>query len=334
MTEGNFVDYVKVDIYSGNGGKGSAHFRREKYITKGGPDGGNGGRGGHVIVIADKSLWTLFHFKYQRHFKSEHGGDGSGSRSSGADGKDVYIRVPLGTIVKNSETNQTIYETIEHGEEKIILEGGMGGLGNWNFKSSTNQAPRYSQPGMKGKELQITLELKVLADVGLVGFPNVGKSTLLKTITSAKPKIGNYEFTTLKPNLGIVEYRDFKSFVIADIPGIIEGASKGKGLGHYFLRHIERNSILLFLISSESEKIVDQYHILLNELKQYNPELLDKQRVIAISKTDLIDNKRMDEISLEIQKEIKDIPFNFISSVSNSGLTELKDGLWKVLNDE
>ena len=334
MTEGNFVDYVKVDIYSGNGGKGSAHFRREKYITKGGPDGGNGGRGGHVIVIADKSLWTLFHFKYQRHFKSEHGGDGSGSRSSGADGKDVYIRVPLGTIVKNSETNQTIYETIEHGEEKIILEGGMGGLGNWNFKSSTNQAPRYSQPGMKGKELQITLELKVLADVGLVGFPNVGKSTLLKTITSAKPKIGNYEFTTLKPNLGIVEYRDFKSFVMADIPGIIEGASKGKGVGHYFLRHIERNSILLFLISSESEKIVDQYHILLNELKQYNPELLDKQRVIAISKTDLIDNKRTDEISLEIQKEIKDIPFNFISSVSNSGLTELKDGLWKVLNDE
>lgn len=334
MTEGNFVDYVKIDIYSGNGGKGSAHFRREKYITKGGPDGGNGGRGGHVIVIADKSLWTLFHFKYQRHFKSEHGGDGSGSRSSGADGKDVYIRVPLGTIVKNSETNQIIYETIEHGEEKIILDGGMGGLGNWNFKSSTNQAPRYSQPGVKGKELQITLELKVLADVGLVGFPNVGKSTLLKTITSAKPKIGNYEFTTLKPNLGIVEYRDFKSFVIADIPGIIEGASKGKGLGHYFLRHIERNSILLFLISSESEKIVDQYHILLNELKQYNPELLDKQRVIAISKTDLINKKRMDEISLEIQKKINDIPFNFISSVSNSGLTELKDGLWKVLNDE
>ena len=334
MTEGNFVDYVKIDIYSGNGGKGSAHFRREKYITKGGPDGGNGGRGGHVIVIADKSLWTLFHFKYQRHFKSEHGGDGSGSRSSGADGKDVYIRVPLGTIVKNSKTNQIIYETIEHGEEKIILEGGMGGLGNWNFKSSTNQAPRYSQPGVKGKELQITLELKVLADVGLVGFPNVGKSTLLKTITSAKPKIGNYEFTTLKPNLGIVEYRDFKSFVIADIPGIIKGASKGKGLGHYFLRHIERNSILLFLISSESEKIVDQYHILLNELKQYNPELLDKQRVIAISKTDLINKKRMDEISLEIQKKINDISFNFISSVSNSGLTELKDGLWKVLNDE
>ncbi len=333
MTEGNFVDYVKVDIFSGNGGRGSAHFRREKYITKGGPDGGNGGRGGHVIVITDKSLWTLYHFKYQRHFKSSHGGDGSGSRSSGADGKDVYIRVPLGTIIKNPETNQIIHETIEDGEEKIILEGGMGGLGNWNFKSSTNQAPRYSQPGMKGKESQIILELKILADVGLVGFPNVGKSTLLKTITSAKPKIGNYEFTTLKPNLGIVEYRDFKSFVIADIPGIIEGASQGKGLGHYFLRHIERNSILLFLISSESEKIVDQYHILLNELKQYNPELLDKQRIIAISKTDLVDKKRMDEISLEIEKKIKNIPFNFISSVSNSGLTELKDSLWKVLND-
>ena len=333
MTEGNFVDYVKVNICSGNGGKGSAHFRREKYITKGGPDGGNGGRGGHVIVVADKSLWTLYHFKYQRHFKSDHGGDGSGSRSTGADGNDVYIRVPLGTIIKNSHTNKIIHETIDDGEEKIILEGGMGGLGNWNFKSSTNQAPRYSQPGLKGKELQITLELKVLADVGLVGFPNVGKSTLLKTITSAKPKIGDYEFTTLKPNLGIVEYRDFKSFVIADIPGIIEGASKGKGLGHYFLRHIERNSILLFLISSESEKIVDQYNILLNELRQYNPELLDKERIIAISKSDLIDKKKIDKISTEISKKIKNIPFNFISSVSNSGLTELKDALWKVLNE-
>ena len=333
MTEGNFVDYVKVNICSGNGGKGSAHFRREKYITKGGPDGGNGGRGGHVIVVADKSLWTLYHFKYQRHFKSDHGGDGSGSRSTGADGNDVYIRVPLGTIIKNSNTNKIIHETIDDGEEKIILEGGMGGLGNWNFKSSTNQAPRYSQPGLKGKELQITLELKVLADVGLVGFPNVGKSTLLKTITSAKPKIGDYEFTTLKPNLGIVEYRDFKSFVIADIPGIIEGASKGKGLGHYFLRHIERNSILLFLISSESEKIVDQYNILLNELRQYNPELLDKERIIAISKSDLIDKKKIDKISTEINKKIINIPFNFISSVSNSGLTELKDALWKVLNE-
>ena len=333
MTEGNFVDYVKVNISSGNGGKGSAHFRREKYITKGGPDGGNGGRGGHVIVVSDKSLWTLYHFKHQKHFRSDHGGDGSKSRSSGADGKDVYIKVPLGTIIKNSDTNQIIYETLKDGEEKIILEGGMGGLGNWNFKSSTNQAPRYSQPGIKGKQMQITLELKVLADVGLVGFPNSGKSTLLKTITSAKPKIGNYEFTTLKPNLGIVEYRDYKSFIIADIPGIIEGASKGKGLGHYFLRHIERNSILLFLISSEYEKILDRYNILLNELKQYNPELMDKDRIIAISKSDLINKSRITEIGLEIEKNIKNIPYCFISSVSNFGLTELKDDLWKVLNN-
>jgi GTP-binding protein len=332
MTEGNFVDYVKVDIFSGNGGKGSAHFHREKYITKGGPDGGDGGRGGHIIVIADKSLWTLHHFKFKRHFRSGHGGDGSGSRSSGSDGKDVYIKVPLGTVIKDSLTNKVIFETIDHGDEKIILDGGMGGLGNWNFRSSTNQAPRYSQPGIKGKEIQITLELKVLADVGLVGFPNAGKSTLLKTITSAKPKIGNYEFTTLKPNLGIVEYRDYRSFVIADIPGIIEGASEGKGLGHHFLRHIERNSILLFLISCESEKVVDQYNILLNELKKYNPELLDKDRIIVISKSDLIDKKRKDEISLEISKKIKNIPFDFISSVSNQGLVELKDDLWKVLN--
>jgi len=332
MTEGNFVDYVKVDIFSGNGGKGSAHFHREKYITKGGPDGGDGGRGGHIIVIADKSLWTLHHFKFKRHFRSGHGGDGSGSRSSGSDGKDVYIKVPLGTVIKDSFTNKVIFETIDHCDEKIILDGGMGGLGNWNFRSSTNQAPRYSQPGIKGKEIQITLELKVLADVGLVGFPNAGKSTLLKTITSAKPKIGNYEFTTLKPNLGIVEYRDYRSFVIADIPGIIEGASEGKGLGHHFLRHIERNSILLFLISCESEKVVDQYYILLNELKKYNPELLDKDRIIVISKSDLIDKNRKDKISLEISKKIKNIPFDFISSVSNQGLVELKDDLWKVLN--
>jgi len=332
MTEGNFVDYVKVDIFSGNGGKGSAHFHREKYITKGGPDGGDGGRGGHIIVIADKSLWTLHHFKFKRHFRSGHGGDGSGSRSSGSDGKDVYIKVPLGTVIKDSFTNKVIFETIDHCDEKIILDGGMGGLGNWNFRSSTNQAPRYSQPGIKGKEIQITLELKVLADVGLVGFPNAGKSTLLKTITSAKPKIGNYEFTTLKPNLGIVEYRDYRSFIIADIPGIIEGASEGKGLGHHFLRHIERNSILLFLISCESEKVVDQYYILLNELKKYNPELLDKDRIIVISKSDLIDKNRKDKISLEISKKIKNIPFDFISSVSNQGLVELKDDLWKVLN--
>jgi GTP-binding protein len=334
MTEGNFVDYVKINIYSGNGGKGSAHFRREKYITKGGPDGGDGGRGGHIIFVTDKSLWTLYHFKFKKHFKCGHGGDGSGSRSTGADGEDVIIRVPIGTVIKDFKTNNIIHETIEDGEEKIILKGGKGGLGNWNFRSSTNQAPRYAQPGIKGEEKQLVLELKLLADVGLVGFPNVGKSTLLKTLTSAKPKIGNYEFTTLKPNLGIVEYRDFKSFVIADIPGIIEGASEGRGLGHYFLRHIERNSVLLFLLSSESDDIVKQYEVLLNELKKYNPELLDKQRLIAISKSDLLDEKQISKIKKNISNKIKDVPFEFISSVSNIGLIQIKDLMWKVLNED
>ena len=334
MTEGNFVDYVKINIYSGNGGKGSAHFRREKYITKGGPDGGDGGRGGHIIFVTDKSLWTLYHFKFKKHFKCGHGGDGSGSRSTGADGEDVIIRVPIGTVIKDFKTNNIIHETIEDGEEKIILKGGKGGLGNWNFRSSTNQAPRYAQPGIKGDEKQLVLELKLLADVGLVGFPNVGKSTLLKTLTSAKPKIGNYEFTTLKPNLGIVEYRDFKSFVIADIPGIIEGASEGRGLGHYFLRHIERNSVLLFLLSSESDDVVKQYEVLLNELKKYNPELLDKQRLIAISKSDLLDKKQISKIKKNISNKIKNVPFEFISSVSNIGLIEIKDLMWKVLNED
>ena len=334
MTEGNFVDYVKINIYSGNGGKGSAHFRREKYITKGGPDGGDGGRGGHIIFVTDKSLWTLYHFKFKKHFKCGHGGDGSGSRSTGADGEDVIIRVPIGTVIKDFKTNNIIHETIEDGEEKIILKGGKGGLGNWNFRSSTNQAPRYAQPGIKGEEKQLVLELKLLADVGLVGFPNVGKSTLLKTLTSAKPKIGNYEFTTLKPNLGIVEYRDFKSFVIADIPGIIEGASEGRGLGHYFLRHIERNSVLLFLLSSESDDVVKQYEVLLNELKKYNPELLDKQRLIAISKSDLLDEKQTSKIKKNITNKIKDIPFEFISSVSSIGLIQIKDLMWKVLNED
>ena len=334
MTEGNFVDYVKINIYSGNGGKGSAHFRREKYITKGGPDGGDGGRGGHIIFVTDKSLWTLYHFKFKKHFKCGHGGDGSGSRSTGADGEDVIIRVPIGTVIKDFKTNNIIHETIEDGEEKIILKGGKGGLGNWNFRSSTNQAPRYAQPGIKGEEKQLVLELKLLADVGIVGFPNVGKSTLLKTLTSAKPKIGNYEFTTLKPNLGIVEYRDFKSFVLADIPGIIEGASEGRGLGHYFLRHIERNSVLLFLLSSESDDIVKQYEVLLNELKKYNPELLDKQRLIAISKSDLLDEKQISKIKKNISNKIKNVPFEFISSVSNIGLIQIKDLMWKVLNED
>ena len=334
MTEGNFVDYVKINISSGNGGKGSAHFRREKYITKGGPDGGDGGRGGNVVFVSDKSLWTLYHFKFQKHFKCGHGGDGSKNRSSGADGKDIKIKVPIGTVIKDAESDKIIYETIEDGEEKIILEGGKGGLGNWNFRSSTNQAPRYAQPGLKGKEMQLVLELKLLADVGLVGFPNVGKSTLLKTLTSAKPKIGNYEFTTLKPNLGIVEYRNFKSFVIADIPGIIEGASEGKGLGHYFLRHIERNSVLLFLLSADSKDVVKEYEVLLNELKKYNPELVDKQRLIAISKSDLINEKDIEKIKNKVSSGIKNIPFEFISSVSNKGLIELKDRMWKVLNKD
>ena len=334
MTEGNFVDYVKINISSGNGGKGSAHFRREKYITKGGPDGGDGGRGGNIIFVSDKSLWTLYHFKFQKHFKCGHGGDGSKNRSSGADGKDIKIKVPIGTVIKDAESDKIIYETIEDGEEKIILEGGKGGLGNWNFRSSTNQAPRYAQPGLKGNEMQLVLELKLLADVGLVGFPNVGKSTLLKTLTSANPKIGNYEFTTLKPNLGIVEYRNFKSFVIADIPGIIEGASEGKGLGHYFLRHIERNSVLLFLLSADSKDVVKEYEVLLNELKKYNPELIDKQRLIAISKSDLINEKDIEKIKNKVSSGIKNIPFEFISSVSNKGLIELKDKMWKVLNED
>lgn len=331
MTEGNFVDYVKINVQSGNGGKGSAHFRREKYVAKGGPDGGDGGRGGHIIIVAKNTLWTLYHFKHKRHFKSEHGGDGSRNRSSGQDGKDLRIEVPIGTIVKDTKTDQVICENLNHGDEKIILKGGLGGRGNWNFKSSTNQAPRYAQNGIKGKELQITLELKILADVGLVGFPNAGKSTLLKTITSAKPKIGNYEFTTLKPNLGIVQYRDYKSFVMADIPGIIEGASDGKGLGHYFLRHIERNSLLLFVISSEHD-ISQRFNILLNELKMYNPELLSKDIVLAISKSDLISKKETEIIIKKIKMSVKNIPFVFISSISGKGLIELKDIIWEVLN--
>ena len=331
MTEGNFVDYVKINVQSGNGGKGSAHFRREKYVAKGGPDGGDGGRGGHIIIVAKNTLWTLYHFKHKKHFKSEHGGDGSRNRSSGQDGKDLRIEVPIGTIVKDTKTDQVICENLNHGDEKIILKGGLGGRGNWNFKSSTNQAPRYAQNGIKGKELQITLELKILADVGLVGFPNAGKSTLLKTITSAKPKIGNYEFTTLKPNLGIVQYRDYKSFVMADIPGIIEGASDGKGLGHYFLRHIERNSLLLFVISSEHD-ISQRFNILLNELKMYNPELLSKEIVLAISKSDLISKKETEIIIKKIKMSVKNIPFVFISSISGKGLIELKDIIWEVLN--
>jgi len=331
MTEGNFVDYVKLHLTSGNGGKGSVHLHREKYITKGGPDGGDGGRGGHIILRANPNMWTLLHLKFGRHLKAGHGAHGVSSRSTGADGDDVYIDVPMGTVVRLTENEEIIHELVDENQEIILLEGGKGGRGNWHFKSSTNQTPRYAQPGLLGEEINVTLELKVLADVGLVGFPNAGKSTLLSVLTAAKPKIADYEFTTLKPNLGIVEYRDFQTFVMADIPGIIEGAAEGKGIGHRFLRHIERNSTLLFLIPADADDIVQQYFILLDELKRYNPEMLDKDRFIAISKSDMLDDELKTEIKAEIEGEL-DIPFLFISSVAQQGLMELKDALWKMLN--
>lgn len=331
MTEGNFVDYVKMHVSSGNGGKGSAHLHREKYIMKGGPDGGDGGRGGHVILRGNSNLWTLIHLKFKRHFKAGHGSHGSSGRSTGADGEDIYVDVPLGTVVRDSESDTILFEITEEGEEIIVVKGGMGGRGNWHFKNSVNQTPRYAQPGIPLEELDITLELKVLADVGLVGFPNAGKSTLLSVLTSAKPKIADYEFTTLKPNLGIVEYRDFQSFVMADIPGIIEGAAEGKGLGYYFLRHIERNSILLFLIPADAKDIVEQYEILEDELRRYNPEMLDKERFVVVSKSDMLDDELKSEIAKILDKDL-DANYMFISSVAQQGLTELKDTLWKMLN--
>lgn len=333
MTEGNFIDYVKVYVASGNGGKGSTHLHREKYVAKGGPDGGDGGRGGHVIIKGNASLWTLIHYKFQKHFRAGHGEHGSKSRSTGADGKDVYLEVPLGTVVRDTASNKVLFEITEDQEEKMVLEGGKGGRGNWHFKSATNQTPRYAQPGIPGTETQITLELKVLADVGLVGFPNAGKSTLLSVLTAAKPKIADYAFTTLKPNLGIVEYRDFRSFVMADIPGIIEGAAEGKGLGHYFLRHIERNAILLFLIPADSPDISSEYDILRDELRRYNPELLDKESVVAISKSDLLDEELKEEMRRELDKDFNGVPYLFISSVAQQGLQELKDMLWKLLTE-
>lgn len=332
MTEGNFVDFVKIHVSSGDGGKGSTHLHREKYIAKGGPDGGDGGRGGHIIVRGKSNLWTLYHLKFKRHFKAEHGGAGGKQRSTGADGKDIYIDVPLGTVIRNSETNAVIFEITEEGEERVLAEGGKGGRGNWHFKSPTRQTPRYAQPGIPGQELNVTIELKVLADVGLVGFPNAGKSTLLSVLTSAKPKIADYEFTTLKPNLGIVEYRDYQSFVMADIPGIIEGAAEGKGLGHYFLRHIERNSVLLFMIPADAADIAKQYEILLDELRRYNPEMLDKERFIAISKSDMLDDELKTELKAELDETIP-VSYMFVSSVAQQGLAELKDVLWKMLND-
>ncbi len=328
MADTNFVDYVKVCCRSGNGGGGSAHLARMKYVPKGGPDGGDGGRGGHIILKGNKQLWTLLHLKYRKHMYAKDGENGSKALKHGADGDDVIIEVPLGTVAKNVASGEIMCEITDDGEEKILLPGGKGGQGNDHFKSATNQTPRYAQPGEPGREEWIILELKVLADVGLVGFPNAGKSTLLSVLSAAKPEIADYPFTTLVPNLGIVSYRDYKSFVMADIPGIIEGAHMGKGLGTRFLKHIERNSLLLFMIPVDANDIKKEYQILLNELKQFNPELLDKNRILAITKSDLAD----DELITEIKKELPKIPYVFISSQTHKGLTELQDLLWKFLN--
>lgn len=329
MTEGNFVDYIKLYAKSGKGGKGSTHLRREKFVEKGGPDGGDGGRGGHIILKGNQQLWTLYHLKFNQHFVAEQGGDGGRQQMTGHNGKDVIVEVPLGTVVHNFETDEVLFEITQDGEERILLEGGIGGRGNTFFKSATNQTPRFAQPGMPGQEGYFRLELKVLADVGLVGFPNAGKSTLLSVVTKAKPKIADYPFTTLKPNLGIVPYRDFRSFVMADIPGIIEGASEGKGLGHYFLRHIERNAVLLFMIPADSNDIANDYNILLNELKKYNPEMLDKERLLAVTKIDMLDDIMLEQLKNEVPQSIDTV---YISSVAQVGLDILKDKLWKLLD--
>lgn len=330
MADSNFIDYVKIFCASGNGGDGSMHLRREKYIPKGGPDGGDGGRGGHIILRGNPQYWTLIHLKYRKHIKAEHGEAGSGNLCKGKNGKDIILDVPLGTLVRDAETGEKLLEVVEPGEEKILLKGGRGGLGNAYFKSATNQTPRYAQPGEPGSEGWFILELKVLADVGLVGFPNAGKSTLLSKLSAAKPKIADYAFTTLEPNLGIVQYYDDQSFVMADIPGIIEGAAEGKGLGLRFLRHIERNSVLLFLIPADSNDIAEEYGILLGELGKYNPELLHKQRLLAVSKCDMLDDVLKEQLEPTLPKGIKTV---FISSLTGEGLKQLKDMLWKVLND-
>lgn len=331
MPESNFIDYVKILCRSGKGGRGSLHFFRGKYIPKGGPDGGDGGRGGHIILRGNRNLWTLLHLKYQRHVFATDGQPGGANRSFGADGEDRIIEVPCGTAVFDADSGQFLCDITHDAQEVKLLKGGRGGLGNWHFKSPTNRTPRYAQPGEPAIEKAIILELKLLADVGLVGFPNAGKSTLLASISAAKPKIANYPFTTLEPNLGIVSYRDSQSFVMADIPGIIEGASEGKGLGLRFLRHIERNAVLLFMIPADSTDINGDYAILCNELKKFNPELADKPKVLAITKCDLLDDELADEIRQELPP---DIPAVLISSVANLGLTELKDTLWRVINDE
>jgi len=328
MPDSNFIDYVKIFCASGHGGAGSMHLHRAKYVPKGGPDGGDGGRGGHIILKANPQFWTLIHLKYRKHVKADNGGHGEGGLRTGKNGQDIVLEVPVGTVAKDAETEEVLFEMMEPGEERILCKGGRGGLGNNNFKSATNQTPRYAQPGEEGEEGWFILELKLLADVGLVGFPNAGKSTLLAAITAAKPKIANYAFTTLEPNLGIVKYYDDRSFVMADIPGIIEGAHEGKGIGIRFLRHIERNSVLLFMVSAEEDDIAAGYQTLLNELKEYNPELLDKVRVLAITKCDLIDKKIESEIEPTLPKGI---PHIFISSVSGEGLKELKDMLWSAL---
>lgn len=324
MAGSNFVDYVKIFFRSGKGGAGSSHLHREKFIPKGGPDGGDGGRGGHIILKGKAQLWTLLHLKYRKHIFATSGQAGASAQKTGANGGDVIIEVPLGTVAKNAETGDVMFEITEDGEEKILLEGGRGGLGNTHFKTPTNQTPRYAQPGEEGKEGWYILELKILADVGLVGFPNAGKSTLLSVVSAAKPKIADYPFTTLVPNLGIVQYHDMQSFVMADIPGIIEGAHEGKGLGLRFLRHIERNSMLLFMVPCDSDDIHNEYKTLLGELEKYNPELLDKKRILAITKSDMLD----DELIQEIKKDLPDIPNLFISSVSQKGIQELKDLIW------
>lgn len=325
----NFIDYVKICCRSGKGGAGSVHFLRDRMTSKGGPDGGDGGRGGHVILRGNAQMWTLLHLKYQKHIIASDGESGSGSRSTGADGEDVILDVPLGTVAKDAETGEVECEIIEDGQMHVLVEGGRGGKGNWHFKSATNQAPRYASPHGEGKREWKVLELKVLADVGLVGFPNAGKSTLLSVISAAKPKIANYPFTTLVPNLGMVAYRDHRSFAVADIPGIIKGAHEGKGLGHRFLRHIERNATLLFLVPADSDNIQEEYQILLNELKAYNPELLDKPRILAISKSDMLDEELQALVKAELPTEL---PTLFISSVAQKGLQELKDLLWKTIH--
>ncbi|MCG8475713.1 MAG: GTPase ObgE [Cytophagales bacterium] len=331
MASTNFIDHVRLCSRSGAGGAGSVHFRREKHVPKGGPDGGNGGRGGHIIVRGNSQLWTLLHLRYRKHVIAGNGGNGEGGNRSGAEGEDIILEVPLGTIVKDAETGDAKLEITKHGEEIILTPGGRGGLGNSHFKTAINQTPRYAQPGEEGIEEWVVFELKLLADVGLVGFPNAGKSTLLSVLSAAKPEIGDYPFTTITPNLGVIEYRDFKSFVMADIPGIIEGAAEGKGLGTRFLRHIERNSILLFLIPADTVDVKKEYEILLGELKRYNPELLDKKRLLAISKTDLLDDELIEEFKEELPEDVQTF---FISSLAHKGLMELKDVLWKALNED